>query len=327
MKKNNSTILVTGGAGFIGSNLIDELLKLSHNIICVDNFNDYYSPQLKEKNISGFLQNPKFRLFKIDIRDKDAMSKIFQENKIDIVIHLAACAGVRESFNKPREYIKTNIVGTINILELMKKHNIEKIVFASSSSVYGNCKKTKFKESLKDLEPISLYACTKLTCEKILYVYAKHYNIKAICLRLFTVFGPKQRPDLAIRKFVELIKQNLPIPVYGDGNTIRDYTYIDDIVAGIISSIDYDKTPYEIINLASGNPKTLIETIAAIEESLNQKAIIIHLPMQKGDVDRTFADIQKAKKILNYKPKTDFLTGIKKFIEWLDSQKDENSKK
>lgn len=318
MSKKYFNILITGGAGFIGSHLIGELLDLNHNVICIDNYSANYLLQIKEKNIYEYFKKPNFNFFEIDICDKESVAKIFRENKIDIVIHLAAKTGVRASFDDPFGYIKTNIVGTINLLNAIKKNNVKKIIFASSSSVYGNLQEEKFSEDSEILEPISPYAYTKLACEKILYKYSHTYNFQVICLRFFTVFGPRQRPDLAIRKFVEFIKQDKPIPVYGNGDTIRDYTYITDITAGVISAIDYNKTQYEIINLASGSPKTLLETIGVIEDCLNKKAIIVNLPMQKGDVNRTFADIKKAKELLNYMPKTDFKKGIKNFIKWLE---------
>lgn len=310
-------ILVTGGAGFIGSTLADKLLKIeSNNIIVIDNFNDYYSPKLKEKNIKHNLDNKKYKLYRGDICDKSLLSRIFNESKIDIVVHIAASAGVRPSIDKPLDYVKNNIEGTINILEVMKENNVKKIVFASSSSIYGNCKEEIFSEDLKVTEPISPYAATKLACEQFLYTYSKLYNIQVVALRFFTVFGPRQRPDLAIRKFIDLIKENKPIPVYGDGTTIRDYTYVDDIVDGIISAMDYNDTQYEIINLGGGAPVSLNQMIETIEKVLNKKAKIERLPMQMGDVNKTAADITKAKKLLNYNPKTSFERGIIKFIEW-----------
>ena len=310
-------LLITGGAGFIGSTLADKLLKIeSNNIIVIDNFNDYYSPKLKEKNIKHNLDNKKYKLYRGDICDKSLLSRIFNESKIDIVVHIAASAGVRPSIDKPLDYIKNNIEGTVNILEVMKKNNVKKIVFASSSSIYGNCKEEVFSEDLKVSEPISPYAASKSACEQFLYTYSKLYNIQVIALRFFTVFGPRQRPDLAIRKFIDLIKENKPIPVYGDGTTIRDYTYVDDIVDGIIGAIDYNDTLYEIINLGGGAPVSLNQMIETIEKALNKKAKIERLPMQPGDVNKTVASITKAKKLLNYNPKTSFENGIIKFIEW-----------
>lgn len=309
-------ILITGGAGFIGSTLADKLLEKNNKIVVIDNFNDYYSPKLKEKNIKHNLDNKNYKLYRGDICDKNLLSKIFEENQIDVVVHIAASAGVRPSIENPLSYVKNNIEGTVNIVEVMKRKNVQRIVFASSSSIYGNCKEEIFSEDLKVSEPISPYAASKSACEQFLYTYSKLFDIQVVALRFFTVFGPRQRPDLAIRKFIDLIKENKPIPVYGDGTTIRDYTYVDDIVDGIISAINYNDTPYEIINLGGGAPVSLNQMIETIEKVLNKKATVEHLPMQLGDVNKTAADITKAKKLLNYNPKTSFKEGIIKFIEW-----------
>lgn len=309
-------ILITGGAGFIGSTLADKLLKENNKIVVIDNFNDYYDVRLKEQNVAINIDNPNYKLYRGDICDRQLVEKIFDENKIETVVHIAARAGVRPSLEDPLEYIRSNIDGTINILENMRKFNVKKIVFASSSSVYGNCKAEKFSEDLKVTEPISPYAATKSACEQFLYTYSKLYGINTVCLRFFTVYGPKQRPDLAIRKFIELIEKGEPIPVYGDGTTMRDYTFIDDIVQGICSAIEYDKSPYEIINLGGGSPVTLNQMIETIENVLGKKAIINRLPMQLGDVDKTVSDITKARNLLNYNPQTCFKDGIRKFVEW-----------
>lgn len=309
-------ILITGGAGFIGSTLADKLLKENNKVFVIDNFNDYYDVCLKEKNVSANLENENYKLYRGDICDRELVKQIFDENKIDTVVHIAARAGVRPSLEDPLEYIRSNLDGTINILENMRKAEVKKIVFASSSSVYGNCKAEKFSEDLKVTEPISPYAATKSACEQFLYTYSKLYGISAVCLRFFTVYGPKQRPDLAIRKFIELIEKDKPIPVYGDGTTMRDYTFIEDIISGICSAINYNGTSYEIINLGGGSPVTLNQMIETIEEVLGKKAIINRLPMQPGDVDKTVSDITKARKLLNYNPKTTFKEGIKKFVEW-----------
>lgn len=309
-------LFITGGAGFIGSTLCDRMLECDNKIVVVDNFNDYYSPKLKEKNIKHNLENKNYKLYRGDICDKNLLRKIFEENQIDVVVHIAASAGVRPSIENPLSYVKNNIEGTVNIVEVMKENGIKKIVFASSSSIYGNCKEEIFSEDLKVSEPISPYAASKSACEQFLYTYSKLFDIQVVALRFFTVFGPRQRPDLAIRKFIDLIKENKPIPVYGDGTTIRDYTYIDDIVDGIIGAINYNDTPYEIINLGGGAPVSLNQMIETIEKVLNKKAKIEHLPMQPGDVSKTAADITKAKKLLNYNPKTSFKEGIIKFIEW-----------
>lgn len=309
-------ILITGGAGFIGSTLADKLLSEGNKIIVLDNFNDYYDIRLKEQNVGVNVNNPNYKLYRGDICDRDLTEKVFSKNKIDKVVHIAARAGVRPSLEDPLEYVRSNIEGTVNILEKMKAYGVKKIVFASSSSVYGNCKADKFSEDLKVTEPISPYAATKSACEQILYTYSNLYGINTVCLRFFTVYGPKQRPDLAIRKFIELIEQDKPIPVYGDGTTMRDYTFIEDIIDGICAAISYDKTPYEIINLGGGSPITLNEMISTIEEALGKKAQINRLPMQPGDVKKTVSNITKAKKLLGYQPKTTFKEGIRKFVEW-----------
>lgn len=309
-------ILITGGAGFIGSTLADKLLKENNEIVILDNFNDYYNPQLKESNVKNNLDNPNYKLYRGDICDKELVNKIFEENKIEKVVHIAARAGVRPSLENPLSYVQTNIYGTTVILEQMQKHNCKKLIFASSSSVYGNCTADKFSEDLKVTEPISPYAATKSSCEQIIYTFSKLYDINAVCLRFFTVFGPRQRPDLAIRKFIELIEKDEPIPVYGDGTTMRDYTFIDDIVEGICSALEYNKTPYEIINLGGGSPVTLNQMIETIETEMSKKAVINRLPMQAGDVNKTVSDITKAQKLLGYNPKTTFSEGIRKFLDW-----------
>ena len=308
--------LITGGAGFIGSSLTERLLDDNNKIFVIDNFNDYYDVNLKEKNIQPFLANKNYKLYRGDICDRNLVKEIFRQNHIDVVVHIAARAGVRPSLEDPLEYVRSNIEGTINILENMKEFSCKKIVFASSSSVYGNCTAEKFSEDLIVTEPISPYAATKSACEQFLYTYSKLYGINAVCLRFFTVYGPKQRPDLAIRKFIELIEQDKSIPVYGDGSTMRDYTYIEDILNGICAAIEYDKTPYEIINLGGGSPVTLSQMIRTIEKVLNKQAKIERLPMQPGDVNKTVSDISKAQKLLNYEPKTTFEEGIKKFVKW-----------
>lgn len=309
-------ILITGGAGFIGSTLADKLLHDGHHVIVVDNFNSYYDVKLKWQNISANMTNPNYNLYVADIENKEALQNIFASNSIDCVVHLAGRAGVRPSIEQPEAYVNSNILGTVHILELMKDYDIKKMIFASSSSVYGNCRAEKFSEDLNVREPISQYAATKSSDEQFAYTYSKLYDINVVCLRFFTVYGPRQRPDLAIRKFIELIEQNKSIPLYGDGSTMRDYTYIDDIIEGICSAITYNKTPYEIINLGGGSPITLQNMLKTLEDVLHKKAKIEYLPMQKGDVFKTVSDIAKAKKLLGYVPKTNFKDGIRKFIKW-----------
>ncbi|MBR3676492.1 MAG: SDR family NAD(P)-dependent oxidoreductase [Alphaproteobacteria bacterium] len=308
--------LITGGAGFIGSNLADSLLNDGHEIVVIDNFNDYYDIEIKETNVAAHMNNQHYKIYHADIEDMEALQKIFAENKFDAVVHLAARAGVRPSLERPLDYVNSNIFGTVNILECMKNNACKKLVIASSSSVYGNCKAEKFSEDLKVTEPISPYAATKSACEQLCYTWHHLYGINVVALRFFTVYGPRQRPDLAISKFCRLIDEGKPIQMYGDGTTKRDYTFIEDIVAGIKASIAYDKTGFEIINLGGGEPITLKRMIATIEESMGKKAEIEHLPMQPGDVEKTVCDYTKAQKLLNYKPNTSFAEGIAKYVAW-----------
>lgn len=313
------TYLVTGGAGFIGSSLTEKLLNEGNRVIAIDNFCDYYSPLLKEKNIKDFLDNPNYKLYRTDIRNSEDIKKIFSDNKIDVIVHLAAMAGVRPSIENPLLYQEVNGMGTQNILESAKLNNIKSLVMASSSSVYGNCKEIPFRENMIVDFAISPYAATKKSNEVMAHVYHKLNNMNIIMLRFFTVYGPKQRPDLAINKFTRLMLEGKSIPMYGDGTTSRDYTYIDDIVDGIIKSCDYvenNDNVYEIINLGSNNPISLKEMINTIGEVLNVEPNIEVLPMQPGDVDRTYADITKANKLLGYNPSITFKEGIEKFVEW-----------
>ena len=309
-------ILITGGAGFIGSSLADKLLAEGHHLIVVDNFNDYYDIKIKWQNVSANMNNENYKLCIVDIENKEALRKVFADNKIDCVVHLAGRAGVRPSIEAPELYVNTNVLGTVNILELMKDFEVKKLVFASSSSVYGNCKAEKFSEDLNVREPISQYAASKSAGEQFAYTYSKLYNMNVVCLRFFTVYGPRQRPDLAINKFAKLIRSGQPIPMFGDGTTMRDYTFIDDIVQGICAAITYNKTPYEIINLGGGEPITLKRMIETIEKTIGKPAIINKLPMQAGDVDKTVCDWSKAQRLLGYSPQTSFEEGIKKFVEW-----------
>lgn len=309
-------ILITGGAGFIGSTLADKLLRQNHHVIVVDNFNDYYDVTIKEQNVAPNLSNPNYKLYRADIENLPLLRQIFAENAVDVVVHLAGRAGVRPSLEQPLAYVKTNIEGTVNILECMKDHHVSKLVFASSSSVYGNCLAQVFSEDLKVTEPISPYAATKSAGEQIIYTYGHLYGIQAVCLRFFTVYGPRQRPDLAISKFTRLISEGRPIDMYGDGSTMRDYTFVDDIVNGIEGAIKYGQTPYEIVNIGGGEPVTLRRMIETIENTLGKKAVINQLPMQPGDVDKTVSDVSKARRLFGYNPQTSFAEGIRKFVDW-----------
>ena len=313
------TFLITGAAGFIGSHLADKLLNEGNKVIVVDNFCDFYNPEIKENNVKHNLSNPNYKLYRADIRDRNELAKVFNENKIDVVIHLAAMAGVRPSIDNPIYYQEVNCMGTQNILEEMKAHNAKNLVMASSSSVYGNCKEVPFKENMIVDFAISPYAATKKANEVMTHVYHKLFDFNVIMLRFFTVFGPRQRPDLAINKFTRLMLNNEPIPMFGDGTTSRDYTYIDDIVDGIIRSCNYvenNNDVYEILNLGNSSPVSLKEMINTIAEVLNKTPNIQELPMQPGDVERTFADISKAKKLIGYNPKTSFQEGIETFVKW-----------
>lgn len=314
-----STYLVTGGAGFIGSNTCDRLIKEGHTVINVDNFNTYYDPTVKRSNIKHQENEERYHLMEGDIRDFDFLEGIFKENNIDVIIHLAARAGVRPSLEDPILYQNVNGLGTQNILELAQRYGVKKLVLASSSSVYGNSKTVPFKETDVVDFAISPYAATKKSNEVMGHVYHKLYDMNIIFLRFFTVFGERQRPDLAIHKFIHLMLEDKEIPVYGDGTTSRDYTYIEDIVDGIFRSVDYvsnKESVYEVLNLGSNSPISLTEMIDTISEVINIKPKINRLPMQPGDVDRTYACIDKAKTLLGYKPSITFKEGIERFYTW-----------
>jgi UDP-glucuronate 4-epimerase len=300
-------ILVTGGAGFIGSHVCEKLISFGHRVICVDNFNDYYNPQIKETNISGMSKDKNFILFRNDILKNDLLEYIFLNNSIDIVIHLAARAGVRPSIDNARLYEEVNVRGTINLLECCKKFGVRRFVFASSSSVYGGNKKIPFSEDDNVDHPVS--------GELICYTYSHLLELNVFCYRFFTVYGPRQRPEMAIHKFTGFVLAGKPIDVYGDGLSSRDYTYIDDITDTIIGNLDNIKG-YEIFNLGNSQSVKLGELIGLIESATGKKAIINRMDFQPGDVQTTFADITKAKKMLRYNPATPIESGISKFVEW-----------
>jgi UDP-glucuronate 4-epimerase len=320
------SILVTGGAGFIGSHLVDRLLSEGDwRITVVDDFNDFYSPAIKRDNIREHLANQNYKLVEADVRDNVALEIAFADTNFDCIVHLAARAGVRPSLNEPQLYVETNINGTMNLLELARKRGVKQFVFGSSSSVYGVNEKIPFAEDDPIFNPISPYAATKAAGELICHTYSHLYDMRIVCLRFFTVYGARQRPDLAIHKFAKLISEGKPIPVFGDGSTRRDYTYSDDIIAGVRAAIDYDKTNYEVINLGESRTVELSELIALIETELGRRAEIDRQPLQPGDVPQTFADISKAKRLLNYNPQTQIETGIKRFIEWFKASHNNRS--
>jgi UDP-glucuronate 4-epimerase len=311
------SILITGGAGFIGSHLVDHLLgEGDWRVTVVDDFNDFYDPAIKRNNIRVQQQNPACKLLVADIRDKTALAAIFAEQNFDCVVHLAARAGVRPSLREPLLYVETNINGTMNLLELARAYNVPQFVFGSSSSVYGVNEKVPFSETDPIFNPISPYAATKAAGELLCHTYAHLYGLRCICLRFFTVYGARQRPDLAIHKFAQLITEGKPLPVFGDGTTRRDYTYIDDIISGVRAAIDYDGSNYEVINLGESRTVELRELIGLLEKELDLQALIEQQPMQPGDVPQTFADISKARHLLGYNPQTQIEDGIRLFVNW-----------
>ncbi|MGA2172593.1 MAG: NAD-dependent epimerase/dehydratase family protein [Sedimentisphaerales bacterium] len=311
--------IVTGAAGFIGSHLCERLLGGGWTVIGVDDFNDFYDPRIKRRNVNTCLQNKRFRLVEADIRDVAGINKIAGEGA-DVVVHLAARAGVRPSLEQPALYADVNINGTLTMLEAAKKNGIKKFVFASSSSVYGNNKKVPFSEEDNVDFPISPYAATKKAGELICHTYHHLYGISMTCLRYFTVYGPRQRPDLAIHKFACLIEQGKPIPVYGDGSMMRDFTYIDDIIDGTAAAIN-KCAGYNIYNLGESRPIKVNDLIEEIEKALGKKAVIEYLPLQPGDVERTYADVTKAGRDLGYSPNTDIGVGLERFVEWFKREK------
>lgn len=312
------TILVTGGAGFIGSHLCDALLADGHRVIAFDNFDPYYGRDVKMRNLEQALEHPDFTLVEGDIRDADAVEALAAHG-IDAIVHLAALAGVRPSIEAPERYTDVNIRGTQVMLEFARRHAIRQFVFASSSSVYGNSPNVPWSESEALLRPISPYASTKLAGEQMGHVYSHLYGIRFIALRFFTVFGPRQRPDLAIHKFARLMLAGKPIPFYGDGGTGRDYTFVADTVAGIRAAIAYEATDYEIFNLGNNRVVTLNELVASLETALDTTAVLDRQPMQAGDVDQTCASVEKAGQWLGYQPKTTLESGLTEFQQWLVS--------
>jgi UDP-glucuronate 4-epimerase len=310
-------LLITGGAGFIGSHLVDRLLATGiEHVTVVDDFNDFYDPAIKRDNIREHLKDPRYNINEADIRDRAALEQVIKKNSFDCVVHLAARAGVRPSLSEPQLYAETNINGTLNLLELARENNIKQFVFGSSSSVYGINAKVPFSEDDPIRQPISPYAATKGAGELLCHTYSHLYGLRCVCLRFFTVYGPRQRPDLAIHKFAKLISGGKPIPVFGDGTTRRDYTYVDDIIDGVMAAIHYDKSNYEVINLGESRTVELNELISLLEKELDTNAIIDRQPSQPGDVPQTFADMSRARELLGYNPKTQIEEGLRRFVEW-----------
>ena len=315
-------ILVTGGAGFIGSHLCERLLLLEHKVICLDNFNNFYSPVTKHNNLSFCIKHPAFHLVEGDIRDDQAVLKCFQYGRIDLVIHLAAMAGVRPSMENPDLYRDVNVNGTSQLLQICQEQKPSKFILASSSSVYGNREGGVFKESDPVEHQVSPYAETKKACEDLCREWCDQTNIPVTVLRFFTCYGPRQRPDLAIHKFTRLMYDNKPITVYGDGSSGRDYTYIDDTVEGIILAMNHTdpNQSYNIYNLGEAQTIKLLDMISELEKASGRKAILEWLPKQPGDVSYTCADLAKSNKVLGYNPKFSFAEGIRRFIAWFEQQ-------
>jgi UDP-glucuronate 4-epimerase len=313
--------LVTGGAGFIGSHVVEKCLALGHSVAVMDDFNDFYAPAVKESNVRAFAGHA--AIHRVDIRNESAVNRIFADGKFDTVIHLAARAGVRPSIKEPKLYIDTNITGTFNLLEAARQTGVSRFISASSSSVYGVLKTAPFREDMCLNQTISPYAATKLACEQLCSNYSHLYGLRTINLRFFTVYGPRQRPDLAIHAFTRNIEEGGEIKQFGDGSTRRDYTYIDDIVQGIEECLGYEGRLCDVFNLGESQTTSLRDLIAQIEEALGKKAVVKTLPEQPGDVPLTFADISKAKELLGYDPHTQIAEGIPKFVEWFRATRDE----
>jgi len=308
-------VLVTGGAGFIGSHLCERLQKEGWEVTCLDNFDDFYPPVLKRENLKALLSSDRFRLIEGDIRDEPFLERIFKEGEFDLVVHLAARAGVRPSIRQPLLYEEVNVRGTLNLLEACRRHGVRKFIFASSSSVYGKNPKVPFAEDDPLTSIISPYAATKRAGEILCYTYHHLYGLDVFCLRFFTVYGPRQRPEMAIHKFTRLIHEGRAVPVYGDGSSRRDYTYIDDCIDGVMRAIERVRG-YEVVNIGEARTVPLMELVRLIERALGKEAFVEHLPPQPGDVPITYADVTKARKLLGYEPHTPIEEGIRRFVQW-----------
>jgi UDP-glucuronate 4-epimerase len=315
MSSTSEKVLVTGGAGFIGSHLCEALLAQGDDVVVIDDFNNFYDPSIKHANIAAIRE--RITLVEGDIRDAALVDSIFAEHKFEKVFHLAARAGVRPSISDPRLYVSTNVDGTLNLLEACRKNGVKHFVFASSSSVYGVNKKVPFAEDDLIQRTISPYAATKLAGEQLCSNYSHLHGTRCICLRFFTVYGPRQRPDLAISKFTRNIMAGEPIDQYGDGSTARDYTYIDDIIQGVMAAGKYTASDFEIINLGGSAANTLAQLISGIEEITGKIAWINYLPDQPGDVPLTFADVSKAGRLLGYTPVTPLKKGLERYLDWI----------
>jgi UDP-glucuronate 4-epimerase len=307
-------ILVTGGAGFIGSHLVEKLLAAGHEVAILDDFNDFYDPQIKHANIAGFAKD--VTIHHVDLRDGASVRNLFHREKFETVAHLAARAGVRPSIQHPQLYYDTNVSGTLHLLDAASVTGVERFVFASSSSVYGISKTVPFSEDQHLTQTLSPYAATKIAGEFLCSTYSHLNQIRVVALRYFTVYGPRQRPDLAIHQFMRRIYAGQPIEQFGDGTTRRDYTYIDDVIQGTMAALRYDGPLFDIFNLGESDTIQLKDLIAAIENALGKNAKVNRMPEQPGDMPLTCADISKARKLLGYNPTTRFSDGLPRFVEW-----------
>src|SRR5437667_9178302 len=307
-------VLVTGGAGFIGSHLVEKLLAASHDVVVLDDFNDFYDPQIKHANIAGFARD--VTVYHVDLRDGESVRNLFHREKVNAIAHLAARAGVRPSIQYPRLYYDTNVTGTLHLLEAARVTGVERFVFASSSSVYGASKTVPFPEDEHLSQTFSPYAATKVAGEFLCSTYSHLYNLRVLALRYFTVYGPRQRPDLAIHQFTRRIYAGQAIDQFGDGTTRRDYTYIDDVIQGTIAALQYEGPCFDIFNLGESETIQLKDLIVAIENALGKKAKINQLPEQPGDMPLTCANISKARKLLGYRPTTRLNEGLQRFVDW-----------
>jgi UDP-glucuronate 4-epimerase len=308
-------VMVTGGAGFIAFHLICRLLSDKAEVSILDNFNDFYDPQLKRRNVLDLQSRGPVTLHEVDILDGNKLQQVFQQVQPEAVIHLAAWAGVRPSLERPQIYTDVNVTGTVNLLELAKRYRVERFIFGSSSSVYGGSSRVPFREDDPVDQPVSPYAATKRAGELLCHTYSHNYGLNVTCLRFFTVYGPRQRPEMAIHKFAALIRDGLEVPVFGNGQTKRDYTYVDDIVSGITAAVRVNPR-FEILNLGESHTIALLELIAILENALGKKARLRFLPEQPGDMPITYADISRSRKLLNYDPRTPIEDGIERFAEW-----------
>jgi len=325
MSVSAQRVLLTGGAGFIGSHAAESLLRQGAELTIVDKLDEFYPPAWKRSNLEEIRRTGKYILEELDICNFESLREVFRRARPEVVIHLAARAGVRPSIEQPRLYEQVNVAGTVNLLELCREFKVERFVFGSSSSVYGATSRAPFSEDHVELRPISPYAATKLAGEMLCYTYSHLFALPIVCLRFFTVYGPRQRPDLAIHKFTMLLENNKPLPIFGDGSTGRDYTYVDDIVAGILAAMKLElkpaagEAPFEVFNLGNSHPVKLSELVELLETATGRKADRQRKPLQPGDVPLTWADVSKAERMLGYRPATRIEEGLQRFVAWYRS--------